>query len=61
MVELFENMQAVEQVDRQINAVPFHQLDALIQGFAVQRGWVPFKAPRETLVTRAKIKCRRRN
>jgi hypothetical protein len=58
---LLENIQALEQVDRQINAVPLHQLNALIQGFAKQRRWVLFEVPCETRVTRAKIKGRRRN
>ena len=60
-IELLENLQALEQVDRQINAVPLHQLDALIQALAKQRGRVIFEGLCETLVTRAKIKCRRRN
>jgi hypothetical protein len=61
LIELFENIQTFEQADRQINAVPLHQLDALIQSFAEQGGWVISEVSRETLVTRAKIKWRRRN
>jgi hypothetical protein len=33
-IELLENIQAAEQIDREIDAVALHQLDALIEAFA---------------------------
>jgi hypothetical protein len=33
LIELLKNIQAAEQIDRDIDAVAFHQLDALIEVF----------------------------
>src|SRR5207248_9137412 len=59
LAELIHGVQPAQQIDSQIDAIPLHQFNALIQAFAKHRWRVTFEPMRQTRITRLSYKYRR--
>ena len=54
--ELTDYIQSAQQIDRQVDAVAFHEFDASIQTLAEERRRVVFEAIRQARIARSRIK-----